>query len=174
MKKIVSLLLALTLTIGLVCSLSSCSGGNAPELPDGCKRYENGYLSFAYPEDWSKQTGSVDMLVNPTGVGNNITVAYESKTNAYDNLTVESFNSTMKPAYESMGMSVSNVSISKGTTNNVDYVKLSYNARMSGVSMKQTAIITTIGNRTFSITITEVNSDAKLISTVIDTLYAKR
>lgn len=174
MRKIISLLLVLTLVMSLALSLSACNNAKAPEIPEGYKLYENEYISFAYPEDWSFQSGSVDMLVNPTGVGNNITIVFENKTDAYENLTVESFNETLKPSYEAMGMTVSNVDISKGTSNNASYVKLSYNSRMSGVSMKQTAIITTVGDRTYSITVTEVSSDAELLQNVIDTLYSKK
>lgn len=174
MRKIISLLLVLTLVMGLALSLSACNNAIAPEIPEGYKLYENEYISFAYPEDWSFQAGSVDMLMNPAGSGNNITIVFENKTDAYENLTVESFNETFKPSYEAMGMSLSNVSISHENSNNLKFVKLSYNSRMSGVSMKQTAIITTVGDRTYSITVTEVSSDAELLQNVIDTLYSKK
>lgn len=174
MKKTISMLLLLALTLCSVLAVSSCTADTPPEIPEGYKLYENSDLSFAYPEDWSMQSGSVVMLINPAGVGNNINVVYENKTDAYDDLTVESFNESLKPAYEAMGMRISNVAVSHETTNNVNYTKLSYSATVSGTKMKQTALIATIGNYTYSITITETNADAELVETVINTLYSKR
>ena len=182
MKKIISVLLIITLLMGCIFVLAACSDkksssskkkDKAPEIPEGYKRYQNDDLSFAYPEDWTKRSGSAEILVNPEGAGNNITVVYEDKTDIYDDLTVESFNRKLRPSYEAIGMTLSNVAVKEGKTNNVEYVQISYNARRNGMSMKQTQLITSIGDYTYSITITEVDSDRELVETVIETLYDK-
>lgn len=170
MKKILCITLATLLVLGSMLAFSAC-GAKAPEIPEGYQVYEDGSLSFAYPEDWTKNSGSTVILMNPAGVGNNITVVYEAKTDVYEKMTVESFNTDMKPAYEAMGMTVSNVSITNQETNGLDVVELSYTAKMMGVSMEQTAFITTIGDRTYTVTVTETTQDDTLVSNVFNTLY---
>lgn len=173
MKRVVRLLLVTLLLLGCISGITACGGAaKAPEIPEGYKAYDNGSLSFAYPEDWNANSGSVVTLVNPTGIGNNITVVQEAKTDMYDDLTAESFGTMMQPTYEAMGMKVSDVQVEKKTTNGLDVVQITYNAKLAGVSMSQTAFITTIGDSTYTVTVTETTADDVLVSTVFETLYA--
>ncbi|MBQ3507973.1 MAG: hypothetical protein IJA91_05420 [Clostridia bacterium] len=173
MKKLSYVMAALLLIMGCMAVLSGCDlGAKAPEIPEGYQVYKNDALSFAYPEDWSANTGSVVTLMNPAGTGNNITVVYEAKTDMYDDLTAESFGTLMQPTYEAMGMKLSDVQVEKKTTNGLDVVQISYNAKLAGVSMSQTAFITTVGDSTYTVTVTEMTPDQELVKTVFETLYA--
>ena len=141
-------------------------------IPAGYKLYDDGNITFAYPSDWSKEEedGTV-LLMNAEESANNITVVYEPKTDMYENMTVESFNETMKPVFDSVGMSIYNLSISQ-TKNKagIDVTKMSFKTTVSGVSMQQTVYCTTIGEKTYSVTITVVDSDSALVKNVLDTL----
>ena len=171
MKKLSYVMAVLLLIVGCMAVLSGCDAAKEPEIPEGYQLYKNDDLSFAYPEGWSAKTGSVVTLINPAGVGNNITVVYEAKTSMYDDLTVESFNTMMKPSYEAMGMTISNVAVEKKTTNGLKVVQITYNAKMAGQSMTQTAFIFNAGKSTYTVTVTEVTPDAELVKTVFETLY---
>ena len=178
MKRIICALLALLLVFGCVFALTGCDGGKKeaetpkkPVIPTGYQEYKNEAISFAYPEGWEKQEGSTTLL-QEKATGNNITVAYEAKTDEYEKMTVDEFNKTLKPVLEAAGLSVSNVSIKKEKTNNLDLVKMAFNTTAMGVSMKQTILVATVGDRTYSVTVTEVKSDSALLSNVVKTLYA--
>ena len=180
MKRYLCLLLAMVILL-LSLSLAACDKASTADedkkdeitVPDGYTLYDDGKISFAYPEDWEESDGSVAMLMNPTGAGNNITIVYEAKTDMYEKMTLASFNENMKPSYEAMGMTLSNIKVEQ-TENDAGtkITKLSYNATMSGVSMKQTAYVTTVGSRTYSVTVTETTSDATLVKNVFNTLVA--
>ena len=172
MKKLISLLLSLVLSIGCALSLTSCSA-TPPEVPEGYVLYENDDLSFAYPEGWVSQKGSITILASSLSGGNNITLAYEEKTDAYEDLTVESFNTLLKPSLESIGMSISGIVITEEKTNNVELTKITYDATVGNMKVYQTLFITTVGENTYTITITELNKDSKLVDTVFKTLYSK-
>ena len=142
-----------------------------PTIPEGYKLYDNGDISFAYPDDWTKTDGSTVMLMNPTGAGNNITVVYEAKTDIYDDMTISDFNDMFKPVFEAMGMTITNPSVSNSTNDNgLKIAKISYTVSSSGVNMKQTMYIMTVGQRTYTVTVTESTSDAALVKNVFDTL----
>ena len=140
-----------------------------PTIPEGYKLYDNGNISFAYPDDWTITDGSTVLIT--AGAGNNITVVYEAKTNMYEDMTMDDFNEMFVPAYEAMGMTVSNASVNSTTNDNdVKITKISYKATASGVTMKQTLYITTAGQRTYTVTVTETTNDATLVKNVFDTL----
>ncbi len=170
MKKILCIALATLLVLGSMLALAAC-GAKAPEIPEGYQVYEYDALSFAYPEDWNKTDGSTAILTNPTGVGNNITVVYEAKTDLFETMTVESFNELFKPTFEAMGMSVSNVTINQKTSNGLDVTEINYTATMVGMTMEQTLFVVTIGDRTYTVTVTEATQDDTLVSNVFKTLY---
>lgn len=142
-----------------------------PTIPEGYKLYDNGDISFAYPDDWNRTDGSTVMLMNPTGAGNNITVVYEAKTDMYEKMSVTEFNAQMKPAFEAMGMTITNVAINHSENGNgLDITKISLNNSYANVNMKQTMYIMTVGQRTYTVTVTEATSDAALVKNVFDTL----
>lgn len=143
----------------------------APVIPDGYKVYNDGYISFVYPDTWSKENGSVVTLSKSNG--NNITVVYEDKTDYYEKMTTAIFKTDLKPVYESMGMTISGEKVEQTSNGNgIKITKTSYSAIMNGVSMNQTAYVTTIGNRTYSVTVTEVTPDTALVNNVFNSLTA--
>ena len=142
--------------------------------PEGYKLFSDGYISFAYPENWSKTEGSVTLIQN-NSTGNNITVVYEAKTDYYEDLTVTKFNSELKPVYEAMGLSISDTSVKhKTNSNDVKITRLSFTTVAAGKSMKQTVLIFTVADRTYSVTITEVVSNTAVINTAFDSITALR
>ena len=213
MKRLLSILLVLTLVIGCMFSLSSCftqeptnsgntnqgdngnsnqgdngntnenDSGNSstsnepnkptqPEIPYGYTLFENHDLSFAYPETWECQKGSISIMMNTSG--RNITVAYEAKTDLYDDLTEEAFNDMMSPTFSLMGITMSNTQVfEKTTTNNAEVVKITYKIYSQGSTMYQTLYITHTEEYTYTITITEHTSSTTLADVVYDTLFIK-
>lgn len=188
MKRILVALLTFALAFSMTFTLASCNGGDSSNggdtttpapveettvpTPASYTLYDNGKISFAYPSTWTKQAGSVDTLMNESGAGNNITVAYEQYSDIYKKMDVASFNTLLKPSLAAMGMTTSNVTVSQITNKNkVDITKITYNASMSGVAMKQTLFVVAAGNMNYVVTVTETKTDAALVNNVLDTLY---
>ena len=178
MKKVISLALTLLFSLCLLCACGAPEAGTkqtsattvpAPVIPTGYTEYSNGDMSFAYPEGWVKTDGSVVILSEKSG-GNNITVSYEAKTDLYDKFTVADFNSMMKPAYEAMGMSVSNVKIEHKIVNGEKINVFSFTTVAAGRTMTQTQYIFAAGTRTYIVTVTEATSDDALVKNVFDTI----
>ena len=138
MKRILVALLTLALALSMAFTLASCNDGDSSNsgdattpapveattvpTPAGYTLYDNGKISFAYPSAWTKQAGSVDILMNESGAGNNVTVAYEQYSDTYKKMDVASFNTLLKPALEAMGMTTSNVAVSQITNKNKDNI----------------------------------------------------
>lgn len=195
MKKPTCYLLAIVLALGCVCLFSACgeeqseqsthsmASGQAESsepteeskyvLPEDCQLYDDGYISFAYPSDWSVTDGST-VILQGTENTNNITVVYEAATDAYEKWTVASFNEVMKPSYDALGMTVSDVKVDQKKKGDLHVTEISYNMMYSGTDMKQTVYVVTVSDRTYSATVTEVVADSALVSNVYDSLTAKK
>lgn len=185
MKKILSLVLALLMMVSAMFAFASCESPDVddkdekeenkeenkePTVPDGYKMYDNGDIRFAYPEEWMVSDGSVVVISSENG-GNNITVAYESKSDFYDDLTADEFMSTMGPQFSALGQNISNVKVAHPTNEvGVKLTKISLNNTVSGVNMKQTMYVISSGNLNYIVTVTEVQANTKLVNTVFDTL----
>ena len=194
MKKIVCMLMALLLMVGCICALASCikekptTGDNTETpktedpktednkeeekkdeivIPEGYTLYNDGKISFAYPKTWTKQDGSVTIIQSTNG--NNISVAYEAKSDVYVNMTLETYNATLKPLYEAMGMTVSNVKIEKKETNGQQIVIISQKTTVNGMTMQQTQYIMAVGDLNYTVTVTEVVTDTELREIVFET-----
>ena len=142
-------------------------------IPDGYVVYENDALSFAYPKDWVKQDGSI-VILQDAATGNNITVVSESKNAFYDTMTLKDFDTQMKPAYEAMGMTVENVKLERKTTaTGMKILVVSFDNTTQGMTMTQTQYVTTIGDYSYTVTVTEVTPDATLVQNVFETLSKK-
>lgn len=167
MKRTISLLLAVVLS---VFALAACGGEKEEkiEIPEGYTVYENDALSFAYPEDWTKTEGSMTTLTGENG--NNITVVFEDKTDTYEKWTTEDYKTDMIPVYEAMGFTIKNPAVEQTETNGLKITKVSHTATVSGKTMEQTQYIATIGDNTYTVTVTEVESDDALVQNVFDTL----
>ena len=134
MKKILSLILALLMMVSAMFAFASCESSDAddndekedvddkkddnskkePTVPEGYKMYDNGDIRFAYPEEWRVDDGSVAVISSKNG-GNNITVAYEDKSDFYDDLTADEFMSTMGPQFSAFGQNISNAKVAHPT-----------------------------------------------------------
>ena len=90
MKKLLCTLAVLVLLVGTLVVMSACGGADttaeatttAPvttvpvieaPIPDDYTLYDNGDISFAYPESWAKTDGST-VLLQDAVTGNHITV----------------------------------------------------------------------------------------------------
>ncbi|MBO7250346.1 MAG: hypothetical protein J6V42_03630 [Clostridia bacterium] len=191
MKKFLSLFLCLILLLSAVTLFTACDNDDDRDrddddkkktttttkldIPDGYELYSDGKISFAYPEDWENQGGSLVMFRDPDTT-NNINVVYEDKTSVYDSLTADEFEEAMNEVYESMGMSISNVSVATKKTNGLSVRVFSFKTTVASTSavMRQTQYVTTIDNRTYTVTVTELVSDADLADTVFETLSAAK
>lgn len=167
MKKLMCAALALTLILGALLSFAACK----EKLPDGYKLYKNDDISFAYPESWNVNGGSTVILVNETGMGNNVTIAYDNASDIYKTLDVKTFNELIAPQLIAMGMEVSGVAVSHVENGNgVDMTKVTYDVSAYGTTMGQTIFALESNSKTYIITVTEVTPDAELVATVFDTL----
>ncbi len=170
MKRIFAISLAMLLLCG--CMLFAACGKTP--IPQGYQLYDNGAISFAYPNTWTKKGVGAVILVNETGVGNNITVVYEPKTDFYATMDEASFNEQMRPSIEAMGMTVTSVSVEQTkNANGVKITKIAYTSEYEAVQMKQTLFITEVGDQTYSVTVTEATPDAVLVENVFNTLDVK-
>ena len=196
MEKLLSAFLVLSLLICCIASFSSCDiiekilpqdneektpeaektpevekKPAAPEVPEGYKLFKNDDISFAYPDNWGSEIGSITIL-QELSTSNYILVVYEAKTTMYDDMTVSEFKKMMQPSMSSAGLTISNVSISKEKTNNLDVIKITYDISSSGVKIAQTIFITHVDDKTYSITLTEVMASKEVKETLFKTLYA--
>jgi len=138
--------------------------------PDGCKLYAEDGIVFAYPEDWTEAS---DIISAPNGQ-KNITVVYEDATTMYDGLSADQFSAMFAPAYEQLGWSMANVTAKVETSNGLSINVYSFETTLPqpSATMIQTVFIVTIGERTYSITLTENAVDAAIANTIIETMRA--
>ncbi|MBQ8236196.1 MAG: hypothetical protein IJZ37_05910 [Clostridia bacterium] len=194
MKRLLTLALALMMALSLLALCASCTAEttdtpeeNSPEatpsapvsspeeqskpaaLPEGYTLYDNGDISFAYPEAFTKTDGSNVILTDTTN-NNNITVVYEAKTNAYEDLTTEKYNEVYIPVYAEMGLTVTNATVAHKEHNGIKLTTITQTTKTESVSMDQTQYVLTVGEKTYTVTVTEVVKNAELVSTVLETL----
>ncbi len=143
----------------------------AATAPEGYQIYNGETFTFAYPENWTKTDGSVVILMNESGAGNNITVAYEPKTDMYVNMTTETFGDTLGQILTTGGITPVGATVEQITNaNGVKITKIHYTAEVSGVSMAQTIAIFPVADNNYVVTITELSEDASFVATVIDSI----
>ncbi len=184
MKKLLCVILAFILALSFATLLSGCNdpdegapGEDAPAeavIPDGYQVYDNGDITFAYPEKWIKNDGSVTILVNETGIGNNISVAYEAKSDMYEKMDENSFFDQLAPVLSAAGMDVYDVSVEhleNGGKVKIDRIR--FKARYAQVDLVQTLFCLTVGERTYAVTVTETEPVGALVNAVFDTLRVK-
>ena len=174
MKKLFSYLLVLAMLIGCVGMLTACGGGEeAYVLPDGYTMYEDEYISFAYPEHWTKTDGNIPMLQNTENT-NNITIAYETATDLYAELDEEAFASNLQPSLEAVGMKISDASITQHSRGDLDITELRFGVELMGISMTQTLYAVTASDRTYVVTVTEVVPDPAIAENVFASLTTSK
>ena len=175
MKKIISLSLALMLIIGCMFMFTGCTS-DGPGVNEGYKSFNNGTISFDYPETWMnipfvESFTGVSMIMDLEGSGNNMNVNGIARSDDYMDIPdADAFMELMGPELEAQGMAITNPEMEKGTTNGLDYVYLSFDSVMSEVPMHQTIIFTSVGEFTYIITLTEVQPNAAYLDALISTL----
>ena len=191
MKKLTCTLLVLAMLLSAVCLFSACGDEQTEqssqaeqsskeeqseqaeeskyEPPEGYQPYDNGEISFVYPADWSATDGSTVTLIGTENT-NNITVVFETKTDLYETWDLEAFETTMKPVYESMSATISDISLEQKKKGDLNVTVINYNLSMQGIDMKQTLYIVSTASKTYTVTVTTVVEDAELISNVYDSL----
>lgn len=175
MKRLLCTLLTLAMLLTGVLALCSCNNGAKKEavIPAGYTKFDNGDISFAYPDSWKKNEGSITQLINESGVGNNITVAYEAKTDLYEKSSATELEQLMSQGLASLGMSISNFKVAQTKNDFAPKItKISMNTTAGSVSMTQTQFIVTVGDRTYTVTVTETSADQQLVDNVFNTLTA--
>ena len=141
--------------------------------PAGYKMYQYEDIAFAYPEDWIlDELYGVLVLIRDTDSGNNITLAAEPYSGLYDNMTVEMFNQYIKPQYDSLGMTLSDINIEKETVNGLDVTVIGHITRYDGQTLYQTSFYFTVNNVTYAIAVTENPAEPGLVETVFNSIVA--
>lgn len=178
MKRRLSISLALVLVLICMFSLTSCFATDGPGINEGYKSFNNGAISFDYPETWLnipfvKEFAGMNMIMDLEGSGNNINVNSIPKTDEFEKIEdADAFLEQIAPEIESSGMTVKDGKLEKGTTNGLDYVMVSFSSTQSDLPMYQSIIFTTVGEYTYLITVTEVQPDSVYVETIISTLSA--
>ena len=143
------------------------------EAPEGYKMYQYEDIAFAYPENWIlDELYGVLVLICDTDSGNNITLAAEPYSGLYDNMTVEMFNQYIKPQYDSLGMTLSDINIEKETVNGLNVTVIGHITRYDGQTLYQTSFYFTVGNVTYAIAVTENPPEPGLVETVFNSIVA--
>ena len=181
MKKFVSLILVILLTVGCMYSLASCGNLTLPKVPDGYKRYHNGYISFCYPEGWGRTIYRIyDVIKSPKHDGDNIIVTYEDETDDEDYEPSYSYSydgDTLTIRLGGNTLKFSDFLITEGVVNDTNIVRISYymgEPQPNVHRMRQNIIVTKVEDRTFMVIISEINYDDSLADTIVDTFCADR
>ncbi|MBQ7293338.1 MAG: hypothetical protein IJW79_06325 [Clostridia bacterium] len=173
MKKLICTVLALAMIIGSVFAFAACKEEKKVivEAPDGYTVYDNDDISFAYPEGWTVTEGSVVVIVNPTGIGNNITVAYSAASDVYEKMDLNSFNELLAPQLIASGLPVNNPTVEQlENAAGVKITKIHYDTNVSGIDMAQTMYALNANSKSYVVTVTETEADPVLVQTVFETL----
>lgn len=141
--------------------------------PAGSKLYSDGIV-FAYPEEWTvTSSGAMTQIVAPNGQSN-LVVTWETATNAYDTLSAAEFEAAMQPTYSALGMSMSNVTVRTETSNGLSVRVFKFNTTViaQSATMTQTLFVVTVGDRTYSVALSENTPDETVTDTILATLRA--
>ena len=176
MKRIISLSLAIMLIFSCMFLLTGCIPEDGPGVNEGYKSFNNGGISFDYPETWMnvpfiESFTGLNMIMDLEGSGSNINV--QSKPRSDDYMAIpdaDGFMELMGPELEAQGLNVENPEMQKGTTNGLDYVLLSFDSMMSDVPMHQTIIFTSAGEYTYIIALTEMEENSAHLDALLSSL----
>ena len=185
MKKFLSMMLALVVVLSAMSLFAACdkTGNNeenddkndvttvagaatttvaatteapAPSIPNGYKLYNGEGFTVAYPSTWENVgTEEMDMYRDAVS-GDNFNVVSEEKTDIYDNMTLESFNTEYIPVYESIGMVVTNAKLEHKTVEGIKVLYLTFDVSVESVNMNMGQCSFTVGDKTYTVTVTQV------------------
>lgn len=163
-----------TTTAATSATTTSTTASTSP-APAGCTLCVLDGIVFAYPEEWAVATSNGYTQITSPNQLSNIVVNPIEKTTLYDNLTAQQFTDIMSESLSNEGMTMSDVTANTVTSNGLSVNIYSYNATVAAynVSMAQTLFVVTVGETTYSITLTEMTADADVANTIITTIRAK-
>lgn len=162
--------------------LDSSTPSPSAVIPEGYAKFEDEYISFAYPSSWSSEADSeLYALENEeltvavakfTDVEKNnfIAAMYTAKTGKYENLTTEAYRAPME---EALGITFEECSVEQKSKGETKITKIYYKIDLFGLINLRTFYYLTSGDRTYCVDISETDEPVEgLTDTVYDTLLA--
>jgi hypothetical protein len=142
------------------------------QIPFGYVEYNDGFVSFAYPEGWVIEPGEVTVISDTSGTSSNITIANEMYSSIYDSLTAKQYIDLVGEAYAASGLEISNVVVTQTYSGSGEKVtKITHTTSTSGIVMEQTLLVIGCGHFNYVVTATELES-TELVDVVLETLHS--
>lgn len=141
-----------------------------PNIPTGYTEYSNGYISFAYPSDWTVTETSFVIIQNSDSTLN-IATAYEPASDYYETMDAEQFEASFKPMLEAQGITVLEYDFDFLVNANGEEVNIIYvYEEILGEELYQTLMSVTSGDTTQLVTVTEKVDGGDLAQNVFDSI----
>ena len=142
------------------------------QIPFGYVEYNDGFVSFAYPEGWVIEPGEVTVISDTSGTSSNITIANEMYSSIYDSLTAKQYIDLVGEAYAASGLEISNVVVTQTYSGSGEKVtKITHTTSASGIIMEQTLLVIGCGHFNYVVTATELEN-TELVDVVLETLHS--
>lgn len=142
------------------------------QIPFGYVEYNDGYVSFAYPEGWVIEPGEVTVISDTSGTSSNITIANEMYSSIYDSLTAKQYIDLVGETYAASGLEISNVVVTQTYSGSGEKVtKITHTTSTSGIVMEQTLLVIGCGHFNYVVTATELEN-TELVDVVLETLHS--
>ena len=142
------------------------------QIPFGYVEYNDGYVSFAYPEGWVIEPGEVTVISDTSGTSSNITIANEMYSSIYDSLTAKQYIDLVGEAYAASGLEISNVVVTQTYSGSGEKVtQITHTTSTSGIVMEQTLLVIGCGHFNYVVTATELEN-TELVDVVLETLHS--
>ncbi|MBQ7353722.1 MAG: hypothetical protein IJW54_06965 [Clostridia bacterium] len=170
MKKLLSLLTVLVLIVSTMLVLASCQESKIPDPPEGYLMYSDNNIYFAYPENLIKTDNGNYVQLSPEEGGNNITVAKGAYNSSFDNMSVETFRTYLKPGLTQAGMTITNEKVVHNTEKGFDIAIVTYDVYAYQINMEQTLFMFRVGDLVYTLTVTALNDAEAMIDTLLETL----
>lgn len=142
------------------------------QIPFGYVEYNDGFVSFAYPEGWVIEPGEVTVISDTSGTSSNITIANEMYSSIYDSLTAKQYIDLVGETYAASGLEISNVVVTQTYSGSGEKVtKVTHTTSTSGIVMEQTLLVIGCGHFNYVVTATELEN-TELVDVVLETLHS--
>lgn len=142
------------------------------QIPFGYVEYNDGFVSFAYPEGWVIEPGEVTVISDTSGTSSNITIANEMYSSIYDSLTAKQYIDLVGETYAASGLEISNVVVTQTYSGSGEKVtKITHTTSTSGIVMEQTLLVIGCGHFNYVVTATELEN-TELVDVVLETLHS--
>lgn len=140
------------------------------DIPAGYTLFMNDDIAFAYPMEWEESDEASVLLFVDTTTGNNITVAYQAKTD-HTSFTRSTFMTELKPTFEASGLTISNVTLSQKENDSTKVTIYDYDVKTSdGIALKQSLMFASTLSRTYIITVTQASAVPELADNVYNSI----